>query len=198
MNRTRLLLSSLFAVCCLSTAAWADDAKPPANQSEVDVNLTAGTWLDIEKIVAKNADARTGKLVIVDVWSTSCGPCMEEFPHLLELQTKYPQQVLCVSLNIDYIGIKSKPPEFYRPRVETFLTAQKSTIANYLCTTESDEFFDALKLNSIPAVYVFGADGKLAKRFDDSLIQPGSDESFSYKKHINPFVADLLAKSATK
>lgn len=190
MNRTRLLLSSLLTLSSICCAAGPDDTKSADSQPENEVKLTAGTWLDIEELVAKNK----GKLVIVDVWSTSCGPCMEEFPHLLELQTKYPTEVLCVSLNIDYIGIKSKPPEYYRPRVEKFLTARKSTIVNYLCTTESDEFFNTLKLNSIPAVYVYGTDGKLAKRFDDSLIEPGTDDSFSYEKHINPFVADLLAK----
>lgn len=191
MNRVCLLLSSLFAIstCC---AAFADDAKVSDSQPAAEVKLTAGTWQDIEKLVAKSTG--DGKVVLVDVWSTSCGPCMEEFPHLLELQKKYPKQLQCVSLNIDYIGIKSKPPEHYRPRVEKFLKARKSTIKNFLCTTESDEFFDALKLNSIPAVYLYGTDGKLVKRFDDSLIKPGATESFSYKKHINPFVAELLAK----
>ncbi len=190
MNRRCVLLLCVVSFTTLCCAGVADDEKVSDNKSVAEVKLTAGTWQDVEKLVVKNA----GKVVVIDVWSTSCGPCMEEFPHLLELQKKYLKQIVCVSLNVDYVGIKSKPPEYYRPRVEKFLNAKESTILNFLCTTESDEFFDERKLNSIPAVYVYGTDGKLAKRFDDSLIKPGAEESFSYEHQINPFVAELLAK----
>ncbi|MEY2724427.1 MAG: hypothetical protein RLZZ458_294, partial [Planctomycetota bacterium] len=122
------------------------------------VELTAGTWKDVELLVGKNR----GKVVVVDVWSTSCAPCMEEFPGLVRLHREHGKDVVCVSFNVDYVGIPSKPADFYRPRVEKFLNKQQASFVNLLCTQESDAFFAARELSSIPAVYVFGRDGKLA------------------------------------
>lgn len=164
----------------LSTFAVADDA--------ATVSLKTGTWKDVQNYVEQHP----GKVVIVDIWSTSCLPCMQEFPGLVELQEAHPDHVVAVSFNIDYAGIKSRPPEYYRERVEKFLTERKAAFRNYLCTTEAGDVLDDLKLNSIPAVYVFGKDGKLAKRFDDSLLEPGEEEAFTYKKDINPFVESLI------
>lgn len=155
-----------------------------------EVKLKAGTWDDVKQIITMNP----GKIVIVDVWSTSCLPCMTEFPGLVALKKQYPDDVVCVSFNVDYSGIKSKPAESYRPKVEKFLNKQEATFTNILSTKAADEVFEELKLVSIPAVYVYGRDGMLAKRFDDSLLEEGEEEAFTYKKDINPFVDGLVAK----
>lgn len=170
--------------------ATSADEKSAESKSGTGVQLKEGTWKDVETLIARNK----GKVVIVDAWSTSCMPCMKEFPNLLKLQKRYSNQLVSVSMNVDYIGIKSKPPEYYRPRVEKFLNAQKSTIHNFLSTTDSDTFFTERKLNSIPAVYVYDKDGKLAKRFDSSMTKPGAEEPFTYEHDINPFVAELISK----
>jgi hypothetical protein len=52
--------------------------------------------------------------------------------------------------------------------------------------------FQSLELSSIPAAYIYGTDGKLLKRFDDSLLVDGKEEAFTYKDDINPFVEGLL------
>ncbi|MEZ6060769.1 MAG: TlpA disulfide reductase family protein [Planctomycetaceae bacterium] len=169
------------AVMCVLTGgiAIADDAK-----EATDVTLTAGTWQDLQAYVAQNRD----KIVVVDVWSTSCLPCMKEFPGLVKLHESFPKDVVCVSFCVDYVGIKSRPPERYREKAEKFLVKQNAAFRNYLSTTASDELFDEIKLSSIPAVYVYGRDGKLAKRFDPSLIEDGKEEAFTYAEDIIPFV----------
>ena len=154
----------------------------------VQVELTAGTWKDVETLVAKHR----GKVVVVDVWSTSCAPCMQEFPGLVKLHQEHQKDVICVSFNVDYVGIPNKPADFYRPRVETFLKKQKATFVNLLSTQDSDAFFAARELSSIPAVYVYGRDGQLAKRFDESLLQDGEEEAFTYAADVTPFVKKLI------
>ena len=57
---------------------------------------------------------------------------------------------------------------------------------------EAEAVFGELKLVSIPAVYVYDREGKLAKRFDSSLLTDGEEEAFTYKDDINPFVDELL------
>ncbi|MEZ6123809.1 MAG: TlpA disulfide reductase family protein [Planctomycetaceae bacterium] len=188
----RLTAAGAFCVLLIAlsvTPGFADeqagtDAAPPLPE------LREGSWDDIQKLIAEHR----GRVVVVDVWSTACLPCMREFPHLVSLQKLYGDRIVCVSLNLDYAGIKSKPPEYYRPRVEKFLVQQKAMLRNFLCTTAADQFFESSQLNSIPAVYVYGPDGRLAKRFDDTLLKPDQEDAFTYEADINPFVATLLKK----
>ncbi len=154
------------------------------------VTLKEGTWKDVTSLIAEHP----GKIIVVDIWSTSCLPCMKEFPELVKLQKAHPKQIVCVGFNIDYVGIKSKPPEYYRPRAEKFLQKRDADFPNFLSSVDAVEIFDKLDLNSIPAVLVFGKDGKLGKRFDDTLLKPGKDEPFTYQQDIDPFIATLLKK----
>ena len=157
------------------------------------VRLDEGSWGDLKKYVAK----QKGKVVVVDLWATSCLPCMKEFPHLVELSKKHPKRVVCVSFSCDYYGVASKPPSHYRPNVEKFLKKKKATFKNFLSTTASDDLFEKIDLASIPAVLVFGPDGKLAKRFDNDELEDDEDP-FSYKKHITPLVEKLAKKVVVK
>lgn len=191
--------SIVLTAACLTTSTsqlFAQNTSPvtaktaaPPTAATKTVKLDEGSWADLKKFVAK----QKGKVVVVDLWSTSCMPCMKEFPHLVELSVKHPRKLVCVSFSCDFYGVAAKPPSYYRPRVEKFLKSKKATFKNYLSTTPSDDLFDEIKLASIPAVLVFGPDGKLAKRFDNDELED-DDDPFSYKKHINPLV-EKLAKT---
>lgn len=181
------LLASGFIAGIVSTGSANLAAEPDAAAREA-VKLTAATWEDVQKVVA----GAKGKVVVLDVWSTACQPCMEEFPHLVKLQKQQPDTV-CISISVDYAGIRSKPPAYYRERVETFLAEQKAgNIKNYLCSQPADEVFEKIDLDSIPAVLVYGRDGKLAKRFDNRTpAKPGSEE-ISYETQVVPLVEKLV------
>jgi thiol-disulfide isomerase/thioredoxin len=146
------------------------------------VEVEIADWAGVEKWIA----SQKGKVVVVDMWSLSCEPCRREFPNLVKLHNDKGSKVACMSVSTDYAGIKSKPPTFYQPKVLEFLTSQKATCKNILCSVESDALFEKLDLASIPAVYVYGKDGKLAKRF--------SGEEVHYDKEVLPLVDELLKK----
>lgn len=199
-----LLTGCLLVTCCLGplhadeiTATKTAPANTASKENPTitkEVKLVEGNWKTIQDLLK----ASKGKIVVVDIWSTACLPCMREYPNLIKLHEKYGREVVCVSLNVDYVGIKSKPPEYYRPKVEKFLKRSKSTCRNYLCNIDGLELFDDLELNSIPAVYVYGTDGKLAKRFDDELLEDGEEDAFTYKKDINPLIEKLIAAKRSK
>ena len=41
-----------------------------------------------------------GKVVVLDCWSTSCPPCVEEFPRLVSLAANHGDAVVCLSLAV--------------------------------------------------------------------------------------------------
>jgi thiol-disulfide isomerase/thioredoxin len=164
-----------------------DGTKEGAAKAKVTLQIV--DWDETLMLVA----AHKGKVVVLDAWSTSCQPCMKEFPNLVKLHRKYGgREVVCMSLSCDYAGIKNKPPEFYRERVLKFLEKQEAGFQNLLSSVPAEDLFDKMELSSIPAVYVFGPDGKIAKRFDNEQAKTEED-NFTYAD-VNKLVEDLVKK----
>ncbi len=152
-----------------------------------DVDLTIASWQQVQEAVA----AHRGKIVVLDVWSTNCLPCMEEFPNLVKLHDQHKGgDIVCMAMSVDYVGRKDRPPEFYRDKVLDFLVKQKADFQNYLLNQDPDVWYGAVELNSIPAVFVYGRDSQLVQRFDNDSMGV-SDEGFTYK-NVNELLDKLL------
>lgn len=175
----------------------ADNPTVPANTSETDEGAAnkeekkakIGVELKSLQDVLTDVAGLKGKWTVVDVWSTSCVPCMKEFPHLVALSKKFPDKVRCVSINVDYVGLKSKPPENYVAAVEDFLQKQKAEFKNYLSTTPDSDVFTELEIESIPAVMVFGPDGERKKTFTDDN---SGDDGVTYEGDVVPWLEAQL------
>jgi thiol-disulfide isomerase/thioredoxin len=158
------------------------------------VPLVLQSWDEAMDFVAK----QKGKVVVLDIWSTWCIPCMKEFPNLVALQREHGGDIVCVSVNVNYEGVAGEGPETFREPVATFLKKKDAQLTNIICTDPSDEVFTRLQLASIPAVLVYDRAGGLAKRFDNDELLYG-DKGFNYEQHVNPLVEKLLAgESAAK
>ena len=167
-----------------------DDSSEPAAVPER--SLAMGTWDDVTAFV----EANRGRIVVVDIWSTSCLPCVRELPHLATLQKLDSERIACLAFDVDYTGSRERPPESFRDRVETVLEKVQACYPVILSVTPADEVFHRLELPSIPAVCVYGPDGRLVQRFDASLYDPDSDreEAFTYEDDIIPLVQNLLSR----
>lgn len=162
-------------------AATTSEAKPAG------VTVEIKSWDETLELVAKHK----GKVVVLDLWSTSCQPCLDEFPNLVKLHKQFgSDKLVCMSASCDFAGIKGMPPESYKEQVLEFLTKQEAHFPNVLLNVESDALFEKLDLASNPAVYVFGKEGQIAKRFDNDNAKKGED--FTYEKDIVPFVEKLM------
>ncbi len=157
--------------------------EPPEDDAAVE--LVVADWAGVESMIA----AHPGKVVVVDLWSTSCIPCRREFPNLVQLQKELGDKIACISVSADYDGIPSKPVETYREKVLEFLVHQQATFQNVLSSTAAEDLFDGLKIGSIPAVFVYDQTGRRVKVFSD----PVEGEEFTYAGQIRPFVESLLA-----
>ncbi len=149
------------------------------------VDLTLAGYSDLQAIIKQ----QSGRLVVVDVWSTSCLPCMREFPNLVELARKYEWQLTCISMNVDYIGLKSKPPESYLPKIQSFLDSQQAELIN-LASSESDrELLPKLEVGSLPAILIYDTQGQLVKSFTDSN---AGDDGLTYAGDVIPVIEQML------
>ncbi len=136
-------------------------------------------------------EASKGKIVVVDIWSTSCVPCMREFPHLIELSKKWPGDVICISLNVDYIGLKSKPPESYTANVEAFLNQKKAHITNLQSREPDEDLLQNMKVGSIPAILIFDRASKLHLQLTDAN---AGDDGLTYQGDVIPAIEKLINK----
>lgn len=160
-----------------------DAAVPSDSGASIPVNVEYGTWDEIREFVSTN-----GRITVVDFWSLSCEPCLKEFPGLVRLHTTLGSTVQCVAVDMDYDGRKSRPPEHYEERVAAFLKGVgASGFPTYISRTPSDDLYAATKLDSIPAVIIYDADGQVAKVFVDA----GDTIGFTYEKDVIPFVKRL-------
>lgn len=132
-----------------------------------------GDWEAVQRFVADHP----GKVVVVHLWTTTCGTCVEDFPAVVKLaETLKPRGVVFLSLNADYDGIKTKPPEFYLPGVQKVTTAAKSTLPLMILTIPFVDFLDQRELASTPAFWVYDAQGELLKRWDNDQAEKLADE----------------------
>lgn len=136
------------------------DAPRAADPAPDGVKLVS---LKYSAFQAKLADAEKNhfKYTLVDAWASNCGPCKENFPHLIDLNTKYgPKGLQVISLSLDDT---SNPKDVEAAR--EFLSKKKATFLNVLLDEEFGVGYEKLNINAIPAVFLFGPDGKEVKRF---------------------------------
>jgi thiol-disulfide isomerase/thioredoxin len=147
----------------------------------VDVGLRTVDRKEFDEIVT----AQKGQIVLVDFWATWCSPCMEQFPHTVELWRKHRDQGLVViSVAFD--------EEEDEPRVNKFLAAQGADFINLRSeygfkSTEPFETDNA----AIPNYWLFDRSGKLVQRFSPP------DPTGHYKpEDLDRAVEALLAQPA--
>jgi thiol-disulfide isomerase/thioredoxin len=163
---------ALLAAALCSIAAGAATGGCAGRPAPVGVRIVD------HKALMKTVAGHRGKVVVLDCWSTSCPPCVRDFPGLVALAKQYPD-VACLSLSFDYEGIGA--PQEVLPRVQEFLTGVGAgAIDNMLGKEHSDGLYKKLGLASVPAVYVWGRDGKLARRFDEDDAARRLGRPFTY------------------
>ena len=129
--------------------------------------------------IMKRIASHRGKIVVLDCWSTSCPPCVREFPGLVMLQKEYGDSVVCLSLSFDYEGFGV--PEDVLPPVQKFLEqVSAGSIENLLNRDGADSLYTKMNLTSVPVVMVWDRDGTLVQQFDDDYANKKLGRAFTY------------------
>lgn len=132
----------------LSGLAMAQEASPEL--TELDA---AGLRAELE--------ARRGKTVVLNMWATWCGPCLEEFPHLVAFAREInPEQVAVMAVSSD-------DPRDLESQVLPFLAEQSPPFPVFLQADSDDRFFPAVDpewTGAFPHTVIYGPDGQVRGR----------------------------------
>lgn len=103
----------------------------------------------------------SGKLRLVNVWATWCGPCVVEFDELIEINRMYRGR------DFEMITISADSPE-RKDRVLSFLKEKQASCKNYIFDSDDKyllmESVDEESLGGIPYTFLIKPGGKIIYR----------------------------------
>ena len=167
-----------------------------------DMKTVTGSWKDLQVIVEKHR----GKVVVLDMWSTWCGPCKEELPGLARLQKKHGGKIVCVAVSLDYSEFdKDTKPAKMKDKIERELRtafgkalkeneALHSSFRLFISSDSDEDFYEKAGFASVPTIFVYSKTGKLTK-IDPNSTKP---DKLSYEKFVDPVVEKLLQEPDAK
>lgn len=112
---------------------------------------------DLDGNIYKLEDKK-GKVVLVDLWATWCGPCVAAMPELIALQEKYRDK------NFEIIGLDTddESPE----QIKAFAEAKKLNYQlGYADAKLMSEFLKVTRLQAIPQSILINRNGKMVGVF---------------------------------
>jgi len=175
-KRRRLALTCSILVCCMLTAcskqAPRTDTPTVAKATQplsVLAPVSFNEWQKIQQSVAPD-------ILVVDLWATWCVPCLERFPHMVELSQRYQDRgVAFLSLSLD-----DREDEAALAFGKEFLNRQQADFAHYLLDEDLLDGFEKIDLQTVPAVDVYDRTGKLHVRFTgDNPNKPFDEEDIA-------------------
>jgi thiol-disulfide isomerase/thioredoxin len=187
MHRTAIawLFSGLLLAGCDQTGSTSGENSGGGKDAAVQIDVAS--LEEVQKFVAD----QKGKVVVLDLWSSSCTPCIRELPGLAKLHKEHPEDVVTVSLNLDYYG--SEAPEKLREPAAKILAENGAAAKNFLSSTKDEDVYAKVGATPVPIVIVYDRTGKMAKLFVNNNEEEYGKEGFTYKDHIAPLVKELVA-----
>lgn len=176
---TFIFLSVLFAAQIACDGSVNSKSSPAGNSSTSSENATGGakesnfppvpsglyqaTIKDLEGNSYKLEDKK-GKVVLVNLWATWCGPCIAEMPHLKEMQEKYQAK------GFEVLGLNTGDNETGEPesvsKIRAFV-ADKGL--NYPIGYADEKFYKEMynvtRMNGIPQSVLINREGRMTGIF---------------------------------
>ncbi len=145
-------LASVAVIGCGRSGTSTTDGSSGGAPAE-DITLEAADRAAYDEVIARHS----GKVVLVDFWATWCGPCVQQFPHTVELSRKSdPSKLAVVSVSMDEPDNKDMVLKFLQDRNAAF----DNLISVYGVGQKAVEVFDITD-GAIPHYKIYDRTGTL-------------------------------------
>lgn len=123
--------------------------------ADAEVEMLDGTKFKISD--------KKGKVLLVNIWGTWCGPCIAEMPHLIELQNKHAEQGFeVIGLNIGDGGGTPEPID----QIKAFVAKQKLNYTIAIASSAVSTQFNLITRQSVvPQTILVDREGRLRRVF---------------------------------
>ena len=149
--RCRARAALLACVVCAAACGHPGDGAEPL----VPIALPSVRVTDVDGASA-SIDAYRGRILVLNVWATWCGPCRKELPSLEGLSRRLDARrfaVAGVAVDNDRIAVRE------------YLLRSGIGFPNYVAA-DGREFRSALAMRTLPQTLIIAADGSLIDRIE--------------------------------
>ncbi|HET6891394.1 MAG TPA: redoxin family protein [Pyrinomonadaceae bacterium] len=162
---TALVLSIAALVAassCNSSENVGAPSQPTSRAAANSPGMLPPTVLDAEMKAVTGAPIKlsdySGKVVLLNLWATWCGPCQMEIPELVKVYKEYREK------GVEVIGLSTENPEASAEGVRRFVQQFEM---NYRVGWSPPSVSIALMKgrDAIPQSFVISRDGRVLKRF---------------------------------
>lgn len=161
-----LSLIAAFGVSSCNSNDPAPKSKGPSvsisTGNEAPLTVLPSVVLDTEMKSANGEPIKlsnySGKVLLVNLWATWCGPCRNETPELVKLHKEYQDR------GLEMVGLSTEDPETSALSVQNFV---REYGVDYHIGWATREVAVALMQGrgSIPQSFIISRDGRIKKRF---------------------------------
>ena len=126
-----------------------------------------------------------GQVVLINLWATWCEPCIERFPHMVQLYNRYKNdRVKFVSMSVD-----DREDKQALETARQFLRRQNATFPNYLMDENISKSFEKLDIEGVPDVFIYDLAGRRRYALN------GNDPNRQFtEKDVDDAIASLVAQ----
>ncbi len=135
----------------VTTPKPVDPARPPLPTIALDTEMRG---VNGESIKLSNY---SGKVLLVNMWATWCGPCRNEIPELVRLHKEYQ------SRGVEVVGLTNEDPVRSAQKVQDFV--RDFTIDYQVGWVPREVEAALMQGRSIPQSLIVTRDGRIRKRF---------------------------------
>ena len=173
-----LLLTSFLCACSQRTT----DPNQNQNENEVlsasSIRGEAAATLELQDLDSKTVRMRDfkGKVVLLNFWGTTCAPCKQEIPWLVEFQREFGPE----GFQVIAISMYGEGPEVLKPYVA------EHQMENFKVLIGNDQLMPSFGLVAFPTTFIIDSRGRYYARHEGLINRPEVEKE----------LAMLLAKEA--
>jgi thiol-disulfide isomerase/thioredoxin len=122
-----------------------------------NVKLVTADGKALDELIASHK----GEVVLVDYWATWCLPCVQNFPHTVELAKKYREKGLAtIAVSFDRLDDE--------PKVREFLASKGADFENVISSHDSvgQRAFADFDVGPLPEYRLYDREGKLSQKWE--------------------------------